>query len=106
MSIRLTVTPEELRAEANRVQSTTPLYVNAYNTIYRDVDSLRAAGWWRGEAHDSFSNQINEFKKDFKALESLLEDDFRRVLDSSGLDYGRTEDYLKVAATGLPVDSR
>lgn len=102
---RLLVTPEELSAEARKIQSTIPGYTNAYNEIYRDVDSLKSAGWWRGQANDSFASQINEFKKDYVALERLLAEDFQRALSVAGVDYNNTENTLVGDAKRLPTSS-
>jgi len=102
----LRVTPEELLAEANKIQSNTELFSSAYKNIYTDVESLNAAGWWRGEAHDGFMTSINNFKEDFTALEKLLVEDFRRVLANAGADYQEKESALVGEASRLPQTSR
>jgi len=99
---KLTVTPEELEAEARKIESNTQLYVGAYGNIYKDVESLQSGGWWSGEANTRFMDQIRNFKKDFTALEKLLIDDFKRVLARGGEDYRLTEATLVMEAGKLP----
>jgi len=101
----LKVTPEQLKAESDKIQSTTPAYTAAYNKLYADVSIFASAGIWSGEANDSFQRQIAAFKNDFIALEKLLLDDFKRVLADASSKYGTTESNLVVGAQKLPTSS-
>jgi WXG100 family type VII secretion target len=102
---QLTVTPEQLKSEADKVTSTTPSYCNAYKKLYAAADSLRGNGWWRGEANDSFQTQIQTFRTSFVALEELLMRDFQFVLQDAFSRYSNTEQNLVSAARTLPTSS-
>ncbi len=70
-SVIFDVTPEEIEASANKIETKKGEFTKAYGDIYTAVSDLRVE--FKGEASDTFNQKIESYKKDFVAAEKALE---------------------------------
>ena len=94
------VTPEELEASANRIETKTGEFTKAYNSIYTAVSDLRVN--YKGEASDTFNKRIEGYKNDFTAAEKALKK-YVQFLREYAAKMKSTENELKSKAGTLSV---
>lgn len=66
------VTPQELKKSAAVIDDKTARYEAEYNRIYSEITNLRVT--FKGQSSDSFNNQLENYRGDFKKLAAILKD--------------------------------
>lgn len=99
-SRQLKVTPEQLLASKNRMESNINQFLSWHSKLYSEVETMRAR--WSGEANTRFTNQFNSFRGEFKNLENLLRE-YAAFLNKASTRYGTTESSLTSTAGTLPT---
>jgi WXG100 family type VII secretion target len=94
----INVTPEDLKKSANNVDGKIKEYVNLYNKLYGEVQTMAAN--WKGEANQAYAKQIEGFKTEFENLKKVLEN-YVEFLHKSAEVYSRTEANIKDGAGKL-----
>lgn len=92
------VTPEQLRKSAAVVDSNTKSYSTEYNSIYTAVQELRVQ--WKGISSDTFNQQLESFRNDFKQLETIL-NGYRDSLITIAKQYETVENQQRDKAAKL-----
>ena len=92
------VTPEELEASANRIETKTTEFTKAYTSIYTAVTDLRVT--FKGEASDTFNQRIEGYKNDFTAAEKAeMVQEVANEIDLT--DYVKNTDYASISNGGV-----
>lgn len=94
------ITPEELKASANRIEGKVAEFTNAYKSIYTAVSDLRVT--YAGRASDEFNQRIEGYRNDFSAVETTLKKyiDFLRWYAENSQS---VEDSIESSARTLPT---
>ena len=66
------VTPEVIKASANKIEGETKEFIKDYQDIYNAVADLRVT--YKGEASDTFNKRIEGYKNDFAKAEKTLKE--------------------------------
>ena len=65
------VTPENLRAQAAKVDQEADNYYREYKGLLTDVSTLTTSDW-KGEDATEFQNKVNNFEPDFNKMKQLM----------------------------------
>lgn len=65
------VTPENLRAQAAKVDQEATNYYSEYRGLLTDVETLTSIGY-KGEDASLFRDKVNGFEKDFNKMKTLM----------------------------------
>lgn len=69
---KIIISTEEVKLAARSIEDLAKNYHDSYIELYAIVDSLNSEGFWQGVDNVAFVEQINQFKNDFVAMESLM----------------------------------
>lgn len=65
------VTPENLRAQAAKVDQEAASYYGEYRALLADVETLTSTGY-KGEDAVAFRDKVNNFEPDFNRMKTLM----------------------------------
>ena len=68
---KIVVSTAQVTAAANKVEALAKTYNQSYTELYQIVDSLAELGFWQGIDNEAYVEQINQFKNDFVAINTL-----------------------------------
>ncbi|MBR5949277.1 MAG: WXG100 family type VII secretion target [Clostridia bacterium] len=94
----ITVSPEKLRAAANRIKTLAEQYEGEYKKFYNTTENMSAG--WEGDDNRAFIQRIDGFKDDFQKMKTLM-DRYADFLNTSAATYDKTQDDIKRAANSL-----
>lgn len=84
------VTPENLRAQAAKVDEEAQKYYSEYRGLLTDVDTLTSSDY-KGEDADAFRNKVNNFEPDFNKMKELM-NEYASFLRQAADNYQSTQE--------------
>lgn len=87
------VTPENLRAQAAKVDQEAQNYYNEYRGLLTDVGTLTSSDW-TGEDANAFRDKVNNFEPDFNKMKELM-NEYANYLRQAADNYQNTEENVK-----------
>lgn len=96
---RIKVTPENLRAQATKVDQEAANYYNEYRGLLADVDTLTSSDY-KGEDADAFRNKVDNFEPDFNKMKELM-NEYANFLRQAADNYQNTQERVKNTINSL-----
>lgn len=93
------VTPENLRAQAAKVDQEADNYYREYKGLLTDVSTLTTSDW-KGEDATEFQNKVNNFEPDFNKMKELM-NEYANFLRQAADNYDNTQDNVLNAVNSL-----
>lgn len=93
------VTPENLRAKADRVDEEAGKYFNEYQGLLRDVGTLTTKDY-KGDDATAFRQKVEGFEPDFDKMKQLM-NEYANFLRQAADNYQNTQENVKGAINGL-----
>lgn len=87
------VTPENLRAQAAKVDQEAQNYYNEYRGLLTDVGTLTSSDW-TGEDANAFRDKVNNFEPDFNKMKELM-NEYANYLRQAADNYQNTQENVK-----------
>lgn len=87
------VTPENLRAQAAKVDQEADNYYREYKGLLTDVGTLTTSDW-KGEDATEFQNKVNNFEPDFNKMKQLM-NEYAEFLRKAADNYQNTQTNVK-----------
>lgn len=93
------VTPENLRAQAAKVDNKAAEYYNRYRSLLSDVENFTSSDW-TGEDANAFRQKVQGFEPDFSKMKELMEQ-YASFLRQAAANYQNTQENIKNTISGL-----
>lgn len=93
------VTPENLRAQAAKVDQEAQNYYGEYRGLLTDVETLTSTDY-TGEDANAFREKVHNFEPDFNKMKTLM-NEYANFLRQAADNYQRTQENVKNAINGL-----
>lgn len=87
------VTPENLRAQAGKVDNKAQEYYSAYQALLSEVETLTSTDW-TGEDAQAFLAKVRDFEPDFNKMRELMEQ-YATFLRQAAQNYVDTQSNIK-----------
>lgn len=93
------VQPTELEKESGNVRSYKSNFSTAYSDISTQATNITTTSWG-GKDAEAFKAKVDDFKKDFKAMEDILEE-YAGFLHKASEAYANAQDNVTIKAGNL-----
>lgn len=93
------VTPENLRAQAGKVDDRAQEYYSAYQSLLSEVDTLTSTDW-KGEDAEAFLAKVRDFEPDFNKMKELM-GEYANFLRRAAQNYTDAQSNIKNTIQGL-----
>ena len=93
------VQPAELESESGKIRNAKGEFNNSYSDICSQAASLTSTSWG-GKDAEQFKAKVDEFKKDFVAMEEILEA-YSQFLHRSSEAYNNAQNDVTARASNL-----
>ena len=95
---KITVTPEQLNAAAEKIEQSAGEYQRTYTQLYNEVENMRVA--WDGADNNAYTAQIKGFEDDFQLMQKLMVD-YASFLRTAAGNYETTQNDIISQASKL-----
>lgn len=95
----ITVTTEELRKSAERVDGIAKEYGEVYDALLNDIATFTSTDW-KGDDADAFRNQVEGFRQDFYNMKNLM-NEYANHLRQSAIDYEEAQRRITQGASSV-----